>query len=80
MGSREHFKSSLEVGKQVISDGKYQSVFGYFFLATVYEPYREKTAYKEEDDKDEEEKPKSIFERENIFRKPFEEKDWFKFF
>ncbi len=46
----------------------------------MYEPYREKTAYKEEDDKDEEEKPKSIFERENIFRKPFEEKDWFKFF
>jgi len=44
-------------------------------LGTVFEPYREKTAYKEEDDKDEEEKPKSIFERENIFRKPFEEKD-----
>ena len=49
-------------------------------LDTVFVPYREKTAYKEEDDKDEEEKPKSIFERENIFRKPFEEKDWFKFF
>jgi hypothetical protein len=44
-------------------------------LDTVFVPYREKTAYKEEDDKDEEEKPKSIFERENIFRKPFEEKD-----
>jgi hypothetical protein len=43
-------------------------------LASVFEPFREKTDYKEEDDK-EEEKPKSIFERENIFRKPFEEKD-----
>jgi len=43
-------------------------------VASVFAKFRETTEYKEEDEKDEE-KPKSIFERENIFRKPFEEKD-----
>ena len=66
--------SWVPAGKQDIREGKFQLLYS-LFLDTVFVPYREKTAYKEEDDKDEEEKPKSIFARENIFRKPFEEKD-----
>lgn len=37
----------------------------------MFAPHREKTDFHEEDDK-EDDKPKSIFERENVFRKPFE--------
>lgn len=38
---------------------------------SVFEEYRLPTEFKDEEEK-EEEKPKSIFERENIHRKPFE--------
>jgi hypothetical protein len=43
-------------------------------LVSLFAKHREFTEHKEEDEK-EDEKPKSIFDRENIFRKPFEEKD-----
>jgi hypothetical protein len=40
-------------------------------LASIFAPHREPNEFKEEDEK-EEDQPKSIFERENIFRKPYE--------
>jgi hypothetical protein len=40
----------------------------------VFAPFEEKQKFKEDDDKAED-KPKSIFDRENHFRKPFEEKE-----
>ena len=44
------------------------------FIATIFAKYRVKTEHRDEEEK-EDDKPKSIFERENIFRKPFEDKD-----
>jgi len=41
---------------------------------SVYEPYQAREAYNEEQEKDDE-KSKSIFDKENIFRKPFEDKE-----
>lgn len=70
-------ESWVPAGKQsLIKDLSYPYEFdlNYDSVPTVYAKYREKTEFKGEDDK-EDEKPKSIFERENIFRKPFEEKD-----
>jgi hypothetical protein len=40
---------------------------------SIYAPYSTHAAAVDEENQDE--KPKSIFERENVFRKPFEEKD-----
>ena len=44
---------------------------------SLFQPYVDfsKDKEKKEDDGDEE-KQKSIFERENVFRKPYEEKEW----
>jgi len=46
------------------------------FVVSLYQPFIEKNkdANKKEDEGDEE-KPKRVFERENVFRKPFDDKE-----